>query len=95
MSERIAKLFRNGRSQAVRLPVEFRFKGKQVSIRKDPVTGDVILSERPDSWEEFFQLPPLPDDFLNPRLDLAPEPARWLEEWQEEKAQVKKERKRA
>ena len=54
-----AKLFMNGRSQAVRLPAEFRFEGKEVSIRRDPVTGDVILSQRPQrtgSWDRFFQL---------------------------------------
>ena len=51
-----AKLFRNGRSQAVRLPAEFRFKGKEVFIRRDERTGDVILSSRPDSWGEFFRL---------------------------------------
>jgi antitoxin VapB len=54
-----AKLFRNGRSQAVRLPAEFRFEGKEVAIRKDPVTGDVILSEagdRKDKWDDFFKL---------------------------------------
>jgi antitoxin VapB len=31
---RIAKLFRNGRSQAVRLPREFRFEGDQVRLRR-------------------------------------------------------------
>ena len=36
-----AKLFRNGRSQAVRLPQEFRFPGKEVRIRKVP--GGVLL----------------------------------------------------
>ena len=51
-----AKLFTNGRSQAVRLPAEFRFTVKQVFIRKDPATGDVILSARPDSWKGFFAL---------------------------------------
>lgn len=50
-----AKLFRNGRSQAVRLPAEFRFEGKVVFIRKDEKTGDVILSRRPESWQEFFR----------------------------------------
>ena len=30
-----AKLFRNGRSQAVRLPKEFRFEGEEVSIRRE------------------------------------------------------------
>lgn len=42
---RTAKLFTNGRSQAVRLPAEFRFEGDEVLIRKDEKTGDVILSE--------------------------------------------------
>jgi antitoxin VapB len=40
----IAKLFINGRSQAVRLPVAYRFDTKEVFIRQDPKTGDVILS---------------------------------------------------
>jgi antitoxin VapB len=53
---RTAKLFRNGRSQAVRLPVDFRFEGNEVFVRQDPATGDVILSRRPESWESFFQL---------------------------------------
>lgn len=48
---RTAKLFRNGRSQAVRLPAEYRFEGSEVYVRRDPATGDVILSRRPDSWE--------------------------------------------
>lgn len=52
----IAKLFRNGRSQAVRLPREFRFDGTEVSVRRDPETGDVILSPHRRSAKEFFQL---------------------------------------
>src|ERR1035441_4132328 len=52
---RTAKLFRNGRSQAVRLPSEFRFEGSEVYIRRNPA-GDVILSRRPESWESFFEL---------------------------------------
>jgi antitoxin VapB len=53
----IAKLFKNGASQAVRLPVEFRFEGDQVYISRDEKTKNVILSTRPGSqvWEEFFQ----------------------------------------
>lgn len=67
-----AKIFMNGRSQAVRLPAEFRFEGNEVSIRKDPQTGDVILSERDarrQAWEEFLKLRKeviVPDDFLSP-----------------------------
>ena len=64
--QRTARLFRNGRSQAVRLPAEFWFEGKEVYIRKDPSTGDVILSRRPDSWESFFKKADavgVPEDF--------------------------------
>ncbi len=73
---RTAKLFRNGRSQAVRLPSDFRFEGKEVYIRKDPRTGDVVLSRRPDSWEDFFKLVhqvDVPDDFMSDRGDRPPQ----------------------
>ena len=72
---RAAKLFRNGRSQAVRLPADFRFEGKEVYIRQDPATGDVILSRRPGSWESFFKLVAeagIPDDFMSDRNDRPP-----------------------
>jgi antitoxin VapB len=38
-----AKLFKNGRSQAVRLPKEFRFEGTEVEVRRDAATGNVLL----------------------------------------------------
>ena len=63
-----AKLFTTGRSQAVRLPMEFRFEGTEVFIRRDPKTGDVVLSRRPDSWANFFALyetTEIPADFMN------------------------------
>lgn len=50
----VAKLFANGRSQAVRLPAAYRFDTKEVFIRQDPQTGDVILSRRPATWDDFF-----------------------------------------
>ena len=71
-----AKLFRNGRSQAVRLPADFRFNGSEVYVRRDPVTGDVILSRRPDSWQDFFDLTrtlDIPEDFLSNRQDTPPQ----------------------
>lgn len=71
-----AKLFRNGRSQAVRLPADFRFPGSEVYVRRDPATGDVILSRRPDSWQDFFDLSAtveFPEDFLSDRRDLPPQ----------------------
>lgn len=71
MPPRTAKLFRNGRSQAVRLPSEFRFEGAEVFIRRDPETGDVILSRRPDSWQSFFAIAKegVPEDFMSDRRD--------------------------
>ena len=71
-----AKLFRNGRSQAVRLPAKYRFEGSQVYVRRDPATGDVILSRRPESWEDFFELLEtidIPEDFLGDRQDAPPQ----------------------
>ena len=50
----VAKLFTNGRSQAVRLPVAYRFDTKEVFIRQDAETGDVILSRKPATWDDFF-----------------------------------------
>lgn len=63
-----AKLFKNGRSQAVRLPAEFRFEGSEVFINKDPLTGDVILSSKPKDWNDLFNLiksSPANKDFLS------------------------------
>lgn len=50
----VAKLFTNGRSQAVRLPAAYRFDTKEVFIRQDRETGDVILSRKPADWDGFF-----------------------------------------
>ncbi len=67
-----AKLFMNGRSQAVRLPKNFRFDGDEVLIRKEGDT--IILSPKPQSWENFFKSTPLPtEDFMDDRIDLPPE----------------------
>ena len=83
MSEKTAKLFANGRSQAVRLPVPFRFEGDEVYIRKDPETGEVILSSVPNSWDGFFDLrqgsTSEVSDFLVDRADLPPQPRQMLE----------------
>ena len=69
---RVAKLFKNGASQAVRLPAEFRFAGNKVFISRDEVTGDVVLSSRPGAktWGEFFELLrsiDVPSDFMAER----------------------------
>ena len=81
MMSRTAKLFRNGRSQAVRLPSDFRFQGSEVFIRQDPASGDVILSRRPESWDTFFQLADqagVAEDFMACRNDNKPQKRRPL-----------------
>lgn len=63
----VAKLFTNGRSQAVRLPAAYRFDTKEVFIHKDPETGNVILSRKPANWDGFFlalEATDVPADFL-------------------------------
>ncbi len=49
-----AKVFMSGRSQAVRIPAQFRFSKSEVYIRRDPKNGDLILSQAPTSLEEIL-----------------------------------------
>jgi antitoxin VapB len=61
-----AKLFQNGRSQAVRLPKEYRFPGSQVYLRK--MGKGVLLMPEEDSWEMFIQsTQEFTEDFLEVR----------------------------
>ncbi len=72
-----AKVFTTGRSQAVRLPAAYRFDTKEVYVRRDPVTGDVVLSRRPPAWGDFFALLQqiqVPQDFMADRGDATPQP---------------------
>ena len=69
---RRAKLFKNGSSQAVRLPAEFRFSTPEVYITRDDTTGDVVLSSHPGgkAWSAFFELMhqiDVPADFMSER----------------------------
>ncbi|MCF0114868.1 MAG: antitoxin [Erysipelotrichaceae bacterium] len=61
-----AKLFENGRSQAVRLPKECRFEGDEVWVNK---IGDVvIMMPKEHAWEAFFQsFDMFSDDFMEER----------------------------
>ncbi len=64
--ESLAKLFKNGRSQAVRLPKAFRFEGTEVVIRKQ---GDKVILEpvKKSKWPEGFWDIFVPDpDFDTP-----------------------------
>ena len=84
-----AKLFKNGKSQAVRLPLSYRFEGSEVCIRRDEVTGDVILSRKPESLKQFFDYAhslkaDIPADFLCPEERLtAPQGRDPFEGWDE------------
>jgi antitoxin VapB len=72
-----AKLFMNGRSQAVRLPSIYRFDCDEIYIRKDPESGDIILSRKPGSWDDFFKLMDsikVPKNFMDDRdNEISPE----------------------
>jgi antitoxin VapB len=51
-----AKLVRNGRSQAVRLPAEFRFEGTEVEVHRDPKSGAVVLTPVRPSASALLEL---------------------------------------
>ena len=71
-----AKVFKTGRSQAVRIPAEFRFATSEVYIWRNPQNGDVVLSQAPDSWTDIFaalDTAGIPDDFLADRAQGLPQ----------------------
>jgi antitoxin VapB len=72
-----AKLFRNGNSQAVRLPREFRFEGDEVRIRKN---GDAVVLEpmvpNVRAWLADLRCHPLSKDFMAEGRDQPPAPER-------------------
>ena len=68
----VAKLFKNGASQAVRLPAEFRFEGDHVYATRDEKTNNVILSQRPGAgvWSDYFEFVrgiDVPEDWMQKR----------------------------
>lgn len=75
--ERHARLFRNGRNQAVRIPREFELPGNEVIIRKDgdrlivePVRKPNSLAELLASWETLEEEFPDVDEGLLPLDDI-------------------------
>jgi antitoxin VapB len=62
----IAKLFQNGRSQAVRLPKSFRFEGDRVRIRRVP-QGVLLEPLIPDTAGWFKNLDEFNDEPFLPR----------------------------
>jgi antitoxin VapB len=63
-----AKLFKNGRSQAVRLPKEFRFEGEEVYVRREGRSVVLSPKEEPkeNAWKDFFEAL----DSFDPRFPL-------------------------
>lgn len=64
----MAKVIFRGSAQEVHLPDAYRFEGTEVFIRRDPTTGDVILSRKPGDWNDFFAAlngTEIPADFLS------------------------------
>ncbi len=70
---KIARLFRNGQSQAVRLPKEYRFSGDRVLIKK--AGNAVILLPEKGSWRPLFEsLPKFSEDFMERREQPSQQP---------------------
>jgi antitoxin VapB len=73
-----AKLFKNGRSQAVRLPQEYRFPGEEIYIKQ---YGDiVILIPKKSPWKSLMEsLDEFSDDYMEDRAQPAPQKREPLE----------------
>lgn len=66
----VAKIFYNGRSQAVRLPKESRFAGK--------VGDNLLMSPKRPTWNDFFAMPSaFGEDFLAERDNKVPQEREW------------------
>lgn len=65
MKQKTASLFWTGRSQAVRLPKEFRFEGDKVLVRRE---GNAVILEPDCGWPEGYveSFTGLPEDFERP-----------------------------
>jgi len=65
MKQQTASLFWTGRSQAVRLPKEFRFEGDKVRVRRE---GNAVILEPSTDWPEGYveSFTGVTDDFVRP-----------------------------
>ena len=73
MTMEVAKVFTNGKSQAIRLPKAYRFDTDEVYTTRE--NGKVVLFPKPKiTWEEFFSnAEPCPDFHLDCEDDVAPQ----------------------
>jgi len=73
---KIARLFQNGGSQAVRLPKEYRFESDRVEIIREGEKLIITPIDAPRSWAEYFKTAPsVDDDFLMDIDDMPPSEA--------------------
>lgn len=71
MNMNTARIFKNGRSQAVRLPKDFRLEGNQATITR---LGDaIVLQPIRTSWLDVYYAMSAIPDFMETRIDPAPE----------------------
>ena len=71
-----AKIFKNGQSQAVRLPKEFRFTTNEVNII--PLGNSIIIQPLLKTWKDVFDAIKATNDFFtNGRKDLPPQERKW------------------
>jgi antitoxin VapB len=72
-----AKIFTNGGSQAIRLPKQFRFQGKEVRIKK--IDGGLLLMDGRATWDALFEsIGSVSDDFMSDREQPPPQKRRSL-----------------
>lgn len=69
-----AKIFKNGQSEAVRIPKEYRFNTKEVVVI--PLGNSVILRPVLNTWQEVFDSIKQTDDFLSDGIDKLPDDKR-------------------
>ena len=65
-----AKVFQNGKSQAVRIPREYRFNSKEVAVT--PLGKGIVLQPILYSWNEVFNAITPTEDFLTNGIDNLP-----------------------
>jgi len=69
---RIARVFRNGRNQAVRLPKDYHIDAEEVYLRQEG--QNIMLIPKPRSWDSYFANSRcLTDDFPDRIEDLPPQ----------------------
>ncbi len=67
-----AKIFKNGKSQAIRLPKEYRFQGSKVYVKQ--IGNAVVLIPEQDSWQTLIEsLAQFSDDFMLERQQPPPQ----------------------